>query len=237
MSDQASRPVLFVAAEAGEFAGLAPRVGGMRRLRWPLDWARSGELRGVPVVLVANGAGRMLAAEAVDCAAARAPVRAVVSLGYCGALDPALRVGEIFVATELKADGRDMALPMPRVSRAFASGPLASVDRVAQTREEKRLLRLAGARAVEMEAAGVAQRAAALGLPLYCVRAVTDLAGESFGIDLNGARTPEGRLSRAAILKDALLRRRPAVFELAQLARRSRLAARTLGGFVADCEF
>jgi len=229
--------VLFVASEAREFAGLAPFVARIRRLPWPLDWARSGELKSGPVILVANGAGRALAAEAVDFAAAREAVRAVVSVGFCGAVDPDLNVGEVFVASELRAGGRNLALPAPRVRREFASGLLVSLDRVAQTREEKALLRAAGARAVEMEAAGVAGRALELGLPLYCIRAVTDLAEESFRIDLNGARTPAGRFSLRSILKDALLRPRPALFELARLARRSRLAARSLGGFIADCEF
>jgi adenosylhomocysteine nucleosidase len=226
-----------VASEAREFAGLVPFLARIQRLSWPLDWARRGELRGDPVVLVANGAGRSLAAAAVDFAVTREAVRAVVSVGFCGALDPGLNVGDVFVASEVQTDGGSLALSAPRVKRDFASGLLVSLDRVAQTRQEKRLLRAAGARAVEMEAAGVAERALNLGLPLYCIRAVTDLAGESFGIDLNGARTPEGRLSLRSILKDALLRPRPALFELARLARRSRLATRSLGGFIADCEF
>src|SRR5688572_7847793 len=90
--DTAELPLLLVAAGRREF-GPALTKGG-KRLNWPLDFAaRAGDW-----LLAANGAGPMRSAEAVDVALRHGPVRAVVSMGYCGALDEALRVGDIVVA-------------------------------------------------------------------------------------------------------------------------------------------
>ena len=41
---------------------------------------------------------------------------------------------------------------------------------------------------MEMEAAGVLSQVREWGMPFYCVKSVTDLADESFRIDLNAAR-------------------------------------------------
>jgi hypothetical protein len=69
------------------------------------------------------------------------------------------------------------------------------------------------------------------------LRGVTDLAGEEFGLDLNAARDRHGRLSKARILWAAARRPAPLVPELYRLYHRSRLAARELGDFIADCRF
>ncbi len=170
-------------------------------------------------------------------AAARVQPDAVVSTGFCGALDPALRVAEVFVATAIHSAGGCYPAMAPRTVRRFASGVVFSADRVARGVEQKRALRLGGADAVEMEAAGVAEAAGALRVPLYCIRAVVDLAGESLAIDFNAARRSDGRISMARVIGAALRQPLALMPELAMLARRSRMAARALGDFIADCEF
>lgn len=229
--------VLVVAAERRELAALAARLRKRERLRWPVDWACAGEWNGRRMVLAAGGEGPALASAAAREAAARSLPGAVVSTGFCGALDPGLGVADVFVATAIESAGRCYAAAVPRVSRPFRSGVLFSSDRVARTVEEKLALRARGACAVEMEAAGVAEVAGALGIPLYCIRAVIDLAGESLAIDFNAARRPDGRISMARVVAEALSRPGVLVPELAMLAKRSRLAARRLGDFIADCEF
>jgi nucleoside phosphorylase len=232
--------MLFVAAEAREFDGLLPFCVKVARLDWPLAWARVAELNGRKVFLTANGAGPKLAAEAVEIARTKAgsqDVDAVVSTGFCGGLDPAMKIGDVFAATSIQMETGMTAVSAPQSPREFFKGTLVSRDRVAQTAEEKRDLRRSGASAVEMEAAGVLSRVREWGVPFYCVRSVTDLADESFRIDLNSARLADGRFSTARILAEVA--RRPVTIgpELLELRRRCAIAARSLGEFIADCSF
>jgi adenosylhomocysteine nucleosidase len=194
-------------------------------------------LNGRNLLLVANGIGGRRAVQAVEAALSAASVDAVVSLGFCGALDPDLAIGNIFVASRIQGDEGSFATQLPEAPHRFASGLLVSIDHVAQTAEEKARLWSTGAAAVEMEAAGVAAVAARHGLPLYCIRSVTDLAGEAFANDLNAALRPDGQFDVMHLLRNAV--RKPTVRfpELLRLYKRSTLAARTLGEFIAGCRF
>jgi nucleoside phosphorylase len=112
-----------------------------------------------------------------------------------------------------------------------------SIDRVAQTAEEKLRLRAGGAMVVEMEAAGVAARAQARGLPFFCVKVVTDLAGETMANDFNAALRADGHFDTMVVLREALRRPLVRVPELCRLRQRSVRAACVLGDFIADCRF
>ena len=200
-------------------------------------WARTIQLGGHNLLLVANGVGARRAASAVDAAAEAFQPDAVVSTGFCGALDPQLAVAEVVVATSIAAaDCSFDALPVASAA-AHHSGVVRSIDRVAQTAEEKRRLRAGGAIAVEMEAAGVAARAEARGLPFYCVRAVTDLAGETMANDFNAALRADGHFDTMVILRDTLRRPLARLPELCRLRQRSVRASRVLGVFFANCRF
>ena len=229
----------MVAAEGREFAGILRHCRRPIRLRWPIEVSQAAELNGRRLLLAANGPGPDLAGEAVEAAGSAERVDIIISTGFCGALDPALEVGDIFVALRIESpeQGIMLAAQRPSTGRSFASGALISIDRVAQTVAEKRRLRAAGASAVEMEAAAVGVRAGRWGVPFFCVRVVTDRAEEGFAMDFNAARSHDGRFSRAKILKAAL--GRPGVLfpELIRLHHRSRAAAQALGDFIADCRF
>jgi adenosylhomocysteine nucleosidase len=232
--------MLFIAAEAREFTGLLPFCGSVEALQWPLSWARSAKLNGRQVFLAANGAGPNRAAEAAEVARSKMPpadLEAVVSTGFCGALDPDLKVGDVFVATSIQIAGEFVPVRTPQCSRAHFAGTVVSIDRVAQTTEEKRDLCSAGAGAVEMEAAGVLSRVREWGMPFYCIRSVTDLANESFHIDFNAARTPDGRFSTPRIVAAAIASPITVAPELIELRRRCATAAQSLGEFIADCNF
>src|ERR1039458_9098419 len=90
--------ILFVAADKMEFAGLMARSADVRAARLPVDWAREIRLGDHHALLAANGAGAARAAAAVDAACDRFHPDAVVSTGFCGALDPALTVAAVVVA-------------------------------------------------------------------------------------------------------------------------------------------
>jgi nucleoside phosphorylase len=229
--------VLLVAADAREFEGLLNFCQNVRPARLPVHWARRGSLNGREVLLIANGAGAGRAAGAVDAALAVASVETVCSVGFCGALKSGMKPGEIFVANRVQSNGREYPVSVPSTRRPHHTGVLASIDRVAQTAREKADLREKGASAVEMEAAGTATRAAELGLKFYCVRSVTDLAEEDFGFDFNAALRSDGRFDTMRLIAAACRRPRTLLPELLRLRLRCRLAAETLGEFIADCRF
>ncbi len=231
--------ILVVAAEAREVGGLLARCGRVQRLRWRVDFARRAECNGRQFLIVANGAGAIRAADAFDVATGQGRVDRVVSAGTCGALDPVLKPGDIFVASKVEAPEpvACFTLEGPASTRAHATGTLASVNHVVRTVAEKRTLRASGAGAVEMEAAGVAARASLAGIPFYCVRVVLDTADEGFSIDFEAARGSDGSLRTSRILGSALGRPWTRIPELFGLYWRSRVAARSLGDFLADCRF
>ncbi len=248
--------LLVVAAEARELRGIlaharrppegnrsagdirfGPENRGVLPTNLGADWARSVKLGEHDLLLVANGAGAAWAAAAVDWAAAAFLPDAVVSTGFCGALEEKMGVASVVVATEVVgANGRFDALE-PATSLPHHLGVVLSIDHVAQSAAEKRSLRQTGASAVDMEAAAVAGRAAALGLPFYCIKTVTDLAGEDLANDLNAALRSDGHFDTIKILGSILGRPLVRLPEVLRLRRRSAQAARVSGDFFADCRF
>src|SRR5262249_36566327 len=118
-------------------------------------------------------------ATAAAVAAARTEADAVAVAGFCGALDPALRPGDLVVATELRGPAGTTKCPaaailagaLRRRGLAGHDGPLARSPRRGRGAARAEL-HATGAIAVDMESAWLA--AAAAGRPLVVVRAVLD---------------------------------------------------------------
>jgi adenosylhomocysteine nucleosidase len=226
--------LVFIAAEAREFDGILRRAARSTSMRTPIAFCRKVLWKDEEIVLMANGPGRELAGAAAGFARESQPLGAMVSFGFCGALDPALEPGDVFVASEVLGSGTAL---LPRTNRAYRTGSLVSIDHVAVNAAEKAELARTGAAAVDMEAGILAARAHEWKVPFFCIRAVTDTADESFALDFNRMRDKEGRFSRAKIVKAAM--RRPGVLvpELRKLDRRCRQASEALGEFVDNCRF
>lgn len=226
--------LVFVAAEEREFRGLMRFLDDIRAVRGRIDFLRTGKLNGRGVVIAANGQGPGLARIAIEEAekVEETEVEALISTGYCGALDETLKAAEIFIATSVNGE----PCSQPRSQRAFCPGPLMSVDRVVGGAAEKRALRASGAMAVEMEAAAVSEAAKARGAPFYCVRVVSDEAGQDLPLDFNRFRNRDGRISKARVVAGVLQHpgRIPALIKLDRSANR---ASRALGEFLANCQF
>jgi adenosylhomocysteine nucleosidase len=230
--------LLLIAAEPREFSGLLRFCTNVKRVDGPLHWARLAALNGCEALLVANGAGAVRAAQAVEVASSDGKVKWICSMGFCGALENGMHAGDIFVAERVESGGGKYAASQPRSAQMrHCTGVVASIDRVAQTAQEKRELRATGASVVEMEAAGVAGKAAELNLPFFCIRSVTDLAEENFHFDLNSALRSDGRFDTMRLIAAACRRPLRLLPELLRLWGRSRTASRTLGEFIASCRF
>jgi adenosylhomocysteine nucleosidase len=235
----ADPPVAIVAAEARELAGLVAHATSVTALQWPVRYALEAVIGDRRFLLLAHGAGTALAAHAARTAIDRAPVRALVSTGLCGALHPALNTGDLVIATETTIPGPSLTRfpaaspigPAPRMA-----GPIVCSPRVASTRSEKAALHASGAIAVEMEAAGVAETAASAHLPFFCIKVVSDTADEGLPLDFNRFRDADGRFQPGRIAASALIHPfcLPA---LVSLFRASRQASVHLGDFLADCQF
>jgi adenosylhomocysteine nucleosidase len=113
----------------------------------------------------------------------RSGVRGLVSFGLCGALDPALKVGDLLLGDAVAdADDRYEAdaawtariaalIPAAKVGRfARAEQPVGSVADKAVLRERT------GAIAVDLESFPVAKLARWFGVPFVVIRAVSDAA-------------------------------------------------------------
>jgi 4-hydroxy-3-methylbut-2-enyl diphosphate reductase len=118
----------------------------------------------------ARAAARRAAATSAD---------AIAVAGFCGALDPTLRPGDLVVATELRGPDGTVACPtatliagaLRRRGLTVHEGPIASTTRLVRGAQRARL-HATGAIAVDMESAWLA--AAAAGRALAVVRAVLD---------------------------------------------------------------
>ncbi len=235
--------LLFIASDPMEFRGLLAHATAVREAQVAARWSRLATLGSDEVLLVANGAGPDRAAAATDAGMKTFEAAAIVNTGFCGALSPELGIADLVSATSVEtAVGRGHALPIwPSGTQAgfdqggprHFTGSIRSIPYVAQTAEEKRNLAINGAIAVEMEAAGIAARAASHGLPLYCIRAVTDLAGETLANDFNKALRLDGQFDTILILKGSLLHPMVRLPELFRLRKRCVRAAHVLGDFFA----
>jgi nucleoside phosphorylase len=221
--------IVFIAADPRECAHLVTQFSAVTTPSLPVHWARRGKWRGREVLAIANGMGADRAAGAVNSVA---EVSVAFSIGFCGALDAKLQIGDVVTGTEV----HDGTIAWAAKPLSGSSVRVASTDHIVQTAGEKRELRRTGASVVEMEAAGVARAATDLKVPFYCVKVVSDLADEDFANDFNRVRRPDGKLNVGRLALRALVSPRR-MGELLRLNSRSTLAAKKMGEFLADCRF
>lgn len=160
---------------SGEWVLFAPMRVEARSLR-----------RALPAGAPLRRTGRGLA-RATCAAAGHNGTAALAVAGIGGGLSPALRPGDLVVATEVRRDGADPedALPCPAAPLIAASlrrrgltvhvGPVVSSERLADGVARDRLA-ATGALAVDTESAALL--AGAAGRPAACVRAIADVPPE-----------------------------------------------------------
>jgi uridine phosphorylase len=201
-------------------------MGNVKQLVWHgAKFACEAEWQGDRWWMLANGPGEALVLEALR---EKKDVEGMISTGLCGALDPALRVGDVVVSGAAHIQARAQ----------FVRGEVHTVDHVTVTAAEKRTLRnQTGAIAVDMESAAVARKAAEWNVPYLCIRAVSDRAGDTLPLDFNRYRNARGDFSRTRIAFAAIARPFTVMPQLMEFDRNCRRAADALGDFLADCRF
>jgi adenosylhomocysteine nucleosidase len=156
-------------------------VAALEREVWPLvkDWqtrTRAYEGRSykifekAPVVLVCGGIGAEAARRAAEAIIGLYQPVLVVSTGFAGGLDPALRTGDMLNPRHV-VDARDGS----RTDAGAGEGVLVTFEGVADAEQKARLGDAFGAHAVDMEAAAVARSAEAHGLKFLACKVVSDV--------------------------------------------------------------
>ncbi|MFY9610608.1 MAG: hypothetical protein WAU45_18610 [Blastocatellia bacterium] len=170
--------------------------------------------------------------------------RAVVGIGFAGALSDSLRVGDLLVARESRTPEGESVAPVQTMLEAARRargdggvvrfGVTMTVNEVVCQAEGKRKLAMTVAdevACVDMESSAVASVCAERGIPFVVARCITDLLTEDLRVDFNRCRRADGRISNWKVVASAL--RRPASFTLLwALRQRSIVCSRKLATFV-----
>jgi adenosylhomocysteine nucleosidase len=199
------RRIGIIAAMPGE---LKPLVQQWKQLRSsPGEGAWQGVIDGAACIAVCAGMGREAAERACAIAAQGAPLSALVSVGWAGALSCGLQPGNAYVVNEVLdvATGEAFATSSAFQPENGAPLKLVTIDHVAVGPEKKKLG--VGYRAVlaDMEAATVARFARTHGCAFYCLKAVSDTMGEVLP-DFSRYTDNRGHLHLAGLLAHVAIR-------------------------------
>jgi len=216
--------IAFVAAMERE---VKPLVRGWKQRRLEHAGRRYGIFENGNAVVICGGIGLQTARRATEAVIQEIKPMRVVSVGFAGALDPALNIGEI-VEPGIVINANDGV----RTHAGSGKHSLVTTATVAG-REQKRKLREAyGAALVDMEAAAVAQGAEARGIEFSALKVISD--GAEFAMpDMQHFITSDGRLRQTAFAVHLALR--PWIWRTAiELARNSARASRSLSAAILD---
>jgi hopanoid-associated phosphorylase len=168
-------------------------------------------------------------------ALARGRVRGIISFGVAGGLSPALKPGDIVIATSVITAKQTYAT-YPRWAKslrkalpeAIGGEPIfAADDTVPSVLEKEALWRGTGAVAVDVESGIAAACAERYGLPFAVLRVVIDPAHRSIPLSAAAGVREDGTTDALAVLR-SLVRRPSEIREIVRLAGDSRRANKSL---------
>jgi len=193
------------------------------------------------VTLLETGEGVTNAERSLESRLSRETSRAVLSIGFAGALSPALEVGDLVIADKIPdSQGQPDAALLKAAAAMKAEWPVHFGSAVTsdtilwQAVEKSQLAHSFGTDEVcfvDMESTAIARVCARHAVPFLIVRSITDLFDEDLPLDFNLCRGADGRVDSAKVMKAALAKPR-ALPRLFELQRRSKLCANRLGEFV-----
>ena len=234
-----------VAALTIEIAPFLARLERVRKYSNGRVAIVEGELGGKLVAVCVAGPGRTAAQRGASLLLGGHKPSWLVSAGFGGALDPALKrddlvVGREVVSPEGERLGIDFALGEPEGSGPVRSGVIATADAIIRTAEEKAELRArTGADVVDMETSAVAKVCADRGIRFLPVRVVSDEAGIDLPPEVAAILGRSGGYRVGAAL-GAIWRRPSSVKDLWALREHAVSAAdrlsRFLPGFIAKLD-
>ena len=151
-------------------------------------------------VLVCGGIGPEAARRAAEAVIVLYSPELLYSVGYAGALDPALKVGDLLTPAQI-INGSDGS----RVHLSKGQGTLLSLNAVASVAQKSRLRESYGAQAIDMEASAVACAAEARSVGFRAIKVISDEF--NFELPVPGRFVDaEGRFYQARFALHALIR-------------------------------
>ena len=181
------------------------------------------------LVVLITGMGAQNSARSLRAALERKRPEQVLTCGFAGGLDPALRSGDVI----FDADA-DLPLNAALLKAGARRVRFHCAERVLTTVAEKTQARHAtGADAVEMESSVIRAACRAAGIPSATVRVISDAADEALPLDFNRLLTADQKIhfGRLAL---ALIRSPGKIPALLRLQRRTRNAAGQLTRVLAE---
>lgn len=176
-----------------------------------------------------TGIGRKNAAENARQAIARLKPERVITAGFAGGLNPALKCGTVVYDQDFDAGFGDDLEELKAVPAKFYCH-----RRVAITAEEKAALwRETGADVVEMESSVIRTICREFRIPSATIRVISDDAGQDLPLDFNALMTSEDRINYLKLL-GAVMSRPGRISRLLAFQRQTIDAARKLGGVLEE---
>jgi adenosylhomocysteine nucleosidase len=222
MSRAKENPILVVAALSRELAKLGQQ-------------SHSG------LTLLETGEGIANAQRSLEARLDQETARAVLSIGFAGALSPTLQIGDLILANDVRnSKGKPDGTLLATANRVQVDWPLhlgtaVTSDEILWRAAEK--LTLAGSLGpgetgfVDMESTAIADVCARRGLPFLIARSITDLLDEDLPLNFNQYRGANGRVDSRKVARAALLNP-SALAGLLRLRKHSMLCAGRLAEFV-----
>ena len=153
----------------------------------------AAEKPGVAILLV--GMGRRNAESSVRAFLAAHSPALVLTCGFAGGLNPALKLGDVVVEIGPRADPPTADCYRRLADAGAKPAKFHCADRIATTATEKRQLRReTGADAVEMESAAIHEVCRARGVGCVTARVISDAADEDLPLDFNALAKPDQSL-------------------------------------------
>jgi adenosylhomocysteine nucleosidase len=191
--------------------------------------------------LLETGEGTANAERRLEARLAERIPRAVLSIGFAGALSADLQIGDLVIAQTIHSsigapDGKLLeAAARLQLESAARFGKGVTSERILWQASEKRamatLLAPGEIGFVDMESTAIASACSRHGVPFLIARCISDLLDEDLPIDFNQCRDREGRVSATKVMRAALTKP-SSINGLLELRKRSELCAERLAGFV-----
>ena len=202
----------IIGAMEPEVAVLRDQIDNMTVEKYATCEFYIGQIQGVDVVVTLSGIGKVAATVAATVLIEKYAPDCVINTGSAGGFDPQLNVGDVVIGTEVRHHDVDLTVfgyeigQVPRMPAAFLPHPqlaeiarasvatteglqtvegliatgdtfMADPERVARTREQFPTMK-----AVEMEAAAIAQTCHQFEVPFVVIRSLSDIAGKESNV-------------------------------------------------------
>ncbi len=243
-ANRAQADVGIVAALKLELNPLASRLDRLKKYTGGDFTFRGGFLRDIRIATVESGAGRKRAERATHALLDAHQPEWLLSVGFAGALNDTLRVGDIVVANRIvpsqapagtEEAGLKINIKMPAdEARGVYVGRLVTAPHIVQTIAEKReLATRTGAMAVDMESLAVAEVCRDRKVKFIAVRVISDDCSADLPSEVLSVLGGTGSI-RAGAIVGALWKRPSSYQDLWRLRQNATRAGERLALFLSS---